>query len=76
MCKSESFFNSSRIYSENRRSGKALRIGVVGPESGGGAQLGQGQRKAVQLTINSGNLAGEWKLEVFSRMMRQSDKVC
>ncbi|QAT61924.1 hypothetical protein EQM13_10120 [Acidilutibacter cellobiosedens] len=45
---------------------KILRIGVVGPESGGSAQLGQGQRKAVELAVNEINknkLAGEWKLE-------------
>lgn len=47
---------------------KVLRIGVVGPESGGSAQLGQGQRKAVELAVNEINenkLAGEWKLEAF-----------
>ncbi len=47
---------------------KVIKIGVVGPESGGAAQLGQGQRKAVQLAvdeINAKKLAGEWKLEVF-----------
>jgi branched-chain amino acid transport system substrate-binding protein len=47
---------------------QVLRIGVVGPESGGGAQLGQGQRRAVQMAveeINEGKLAGEWTLEVF-----------
>ena len=47
---------------------KVLKIGVVGPESGGAAQLGQGQRKAVQMAvdeINAKKLAGEWKLEVF-----------
>ncbi len=46
---------------------KTLRIGVVGPESGGGAQLGQAQHRAVQLAVdevNAGNLAGDWKLEV------------
>lgn len=46
---------------------KVLKIGVVGPESGGAAQLGQGQRKAVQLAvdeINAKKLAGEWKVEV------------
>lgn len=47
---------------------KAVRIGVVGPESGGAAQLGQAQRKAVQLAVDEINAkkgAGEWKLEVF-----------
>ncbi|MFZ5754539.1 MAG: ABC transporter substrate-binding protein [Bacillota bacterium] len=47
---------------------KVLKIGVVGPESGGGAQLGQGQRKAIQMAvdeINANKGAGEWKLEVF-----------
>ena len=47
---------------------KVLKIGVVGPESGGAAQLGQGQRKAIQMAvdeINAKKLAGEWKLEVF-----------
>ncbi|MDR1886211.1 MAG: ABC transporter substrate-binding protein [Synergistaceae bacterium] len=45
-----------------------IRIGVVGPESGGSAQLGQGQHQAAQMAvdeINSGNLAGDWKLEIF-----------
>lgn len=47
---------------------KVLKIGVVGPESGGSAQLGQGQRKAVQLAvdeINAAKGAGDWKIEVF-----------
>ncbi len=47
---------------------KVLKIGVVGPESGGAAQLGQGQHKAVQMAvdeINSKKLAGDWKIEVF-----------
>ena len=47
---------------------KVLKIGVVGPESGGSAQLGQGQHKAAQLAvdeINSKKLAGDWKLEIF-----------
>lgn len=47
---------------------KVLKIGVVGPESGGSAQLGQGQRNAIQLAvdeINAAGLAGDWKLEVF-----------
>ena len=47
---------------------KVLKIGVVGPESGGAAQLGQGQKKAVQMAveeINAKKLAGDWKLEVF-----------
>jgi len=45
-----------------------LRIGVVGPESGGSAQLGQGQRNAAQLAvdeINASGAAGDWKLEVY-----------
>jgi branched-chain amino acid transport system substrate-binding protein len=45
---------------------KALRIGVVGPESGGGAQLGQAQHKAIQQAIDEVNAAkpgGDWKLE-------------
>ena len=45
---------------------KVIKIGVVGPESGGAAQLGQGQRKAVQMAvdeINEKKLAGDWKLE-------------
>ncbi|TJX12949.1 hypothetical protein E9840_11475 [Tissierella creatinini] len=44
---------------------KVLTIGVVGPESGGSAQLGQGQHNAIQLAvdeINEQKLAGEWKL--------------
>ncbi|MDR7857498.1 ABC transporter substrate-binding protein [Tissierella sp.] len=47
---------------------KVLRIGVVGPESGGSAQLGQGQRRSIELAvseINEKQLAGEWKLEAF-----------
>jgi len=47
---------------------KVLRVGVVGPESGGGAQLGQGQRKAIQMAVeevNGGKLAGEWTIEAF-----------
>ena len=47
---------------------KVLRIGVVGPETGGSAQLGQGQHNAVQLAvdeINEGKLAGDWTLEVY-----------
>lgn len=53
---------------DNSSKDKVLKIGVVGPESGGGAQLGQGQRKAVELAaeeINSQKLAGDWTLEVF-----------
>lgn len=52
----------------NTVSQKVLKIGVVGPESGGAAQLGQGQRKAIQLAvdeINAQKLAGDWKLEVY-----------
>lgn len=48
--------------------GKVLRIGVVGPETGGSAQLGQSQRKAVQMAcdeINAAGLAGPWKLEPY-----------
>jgi branched-chain amino acid transport system substrate-binding protein len=47
---------------------KVIRIGVVGPESGGSAQLGQGQRKSAQMAvdeINASKLAGDWKLEIF-----------
>ena len=47
---------------------KVIKIGVVGPESGGAAQLGQGQRKAVQMAvdeINAKKAAGDWKVEVF-----------
>ena len=47
---------------------KVIKIGVVGPESGGAAQLGQGQRKAIQMAveeINAAKAAGDWKLEVF-----------
>lgn len=47
---------------------KTLRIGVVGPESGGSAQLGQAQRKAVQMAvdeINTSSGPGAWKLEAF-----------
>ena len=47
---------------------KIVRIGVVGPETGGSAQLGQGQRNAAQLAvdeINAGKLAGDWQVEIF-----------
>ena len=47
---------------------KVLRIGVVGPETGGSAQLGQGQHNAAQLAvneINEGKLAGDWTLEIY-----------
>ncbi len=47
---------------------QVLKIGVVGPESGGSAQLGQGQRKSVQMAveeINAQKLAGDWALEVY-----------
>ena len=47
---------------------KVIRIGVVGPESGGSAQLGQGQHKAAQMAadeINADKTAGDWKLEIF-----------
>lgn len=47
---------------------KVIKIGVVGPESGSAAQLGQGQRKAVQMAVDEINAkkgAGDWKLEVF-----------
>ena len=46
---------------------KVFKIGVVGPESGGAAQLGQGQHRAIQMAIDEVNdkkLAGNWKLEV------------
>ncbi|MCL4516570.1 MAG: ABC transporter substrate-binding protein [Firmicutes bacterium] len=47
---------------------KVLKIGVVGPESGGSAQLGQAQHKAVQMAveeINASKGAGDWKLEAY-----------
>ena len=47
---------------------KGLRIGVVGPESGTAAQLGQGQHKAVQMAVdevNAKKAAGDWQIEVF-----------
>lgn len=47
---------------------KTLRIGVVGPESGGSAQLGQAQHRAVQMAvdeINEAGGAGGWKLEAY-----------
>ncbi|MEX0973801.1 MAG: ABC transporter substrate-binding protein [Bacillota bacterium] len=47
---------------------KVLKIGVVGPETGGSAQLGQAQHRAVQLAcdeINAANAAGGWKLEAY-----------
>ncbi|MGA2992103.1 MAG: ABC transporter substrate-binding protein [Candidatus Korobacteraceae bacterium] len=53
----------------NQDSGqKVLKIGVVGPESGTAAQLGQGQHKAVQMAvdeINANKAAGDWRLEVY-----------
>ncbi|TWH45735.1 ABC transporter substrate-binding protein [Sporomusa sp. KB1] len=52
----------------NTESQKVLKIGVIGPESGGAAQLGQGQRKAIQLAvdeINAQKLAGDWKVEAY-----------
>ena len=54
--------------SENKKKKKVIRIGVVGPESGGSAQLGQAQRKSAEMAveeINSNNLAGDWKLEIY-----------
>ncbi len=48
--------------------GKVLKIGVVGPETGGSAQLGQAQHRAIQIAcdeVNAGRLAGEWKLEAY-----------
>lgn len=47
---------------------KVLKIGIVGPETGGSAQLGQSQRRAVEMAcdeINEENLAGDWKLECY-----------
>lgn len=47
---------------------KVLKIGVIGPDSGGSAQLGQGQHKSIQMAvdeINANKGAGDWKLEVF-----------
>lgn len=47
---------------------KVLKIGVVGPESGGSAQLGQAQHNSVQLAIdeiNASGAAGDWKLQAF-----------
>ena len=47
---------------------KALKIGVVGPESGTAAQLGQGQHKAIQMAVdevNAKKAAGDWPIEVF-----------
>ncbi len=47
---------------------KVIRIGVVGPESGTAAQLGQGQHKAVQMAVdevNAKKAAGDWQLEVY-----------
>lgn len=47
---------------------KVLKIGVVGPDSGGSAQLGQGQHKSIQMAvdeINASKAAGDWKLEVY-----------
>ena len=38
---------------------KVIKIGVVGPESGGAAQLGQGQRKAVQMAVDEINAKNE-----------------
>jgi branched-chain amino acid transport system substrate-binding protein len=47
---------------------KVLKIGVVGPESGGSAQLGQAQRNSIVMAIeevNEKGVAGDWKLEAF-----------
>ncbi|MBU5313223.1 ABC transporter substrate-binding protein [Tissierella carlieri] len=61
--------NALAACSNNQSSSEnVLRIGVVGPESGGSAQLGQGQRRAIELAIseiNENKLAGEWTLEAF-----------
>ncbi len=55
--------------SNNAASGeKVIRIGVVGPETGGSAQLGQAQRNSAQLAvdeINANKSAGDWKLEIY-----------
>ncbi|NLA90895.1 MAG: ABC transporter substrate-binding protein [Synergistaceae bacterium] len=59
---------SGALFAANAEAAKVLKIGVVGPESGGGAQLGQGQRKSIQMAveeINEGKLAGDWTVEVF-----------
>jgi branched-chain amino acid transport system substrate-binding protein len=47
---------------------KVVKIGVVGPESGGAAQLGQGQHKAAQMAVDEINAkqgSDDWKLEIF-----------
>jgi branched-chain amino acid transport system substrate-binding protein len=47
---------------------KVIRIGVVGPESGTAAQLGQGQHKAVQMAVdevNAKKAAGDWQVEAY-----------
>lgn len=47
---------------------KIIRIGVIGPESGSTAELGQAQRKAVEMAvdeINENGLAGSWKLVAY-----------
>ena len=47
---------------------KVLKIGVVSPETGGSAQLGLAQHRAVQMAveeINAANAAGGWKLEAY-----------
>lgn len=49
-------------------SGKTLRIGVIGPETGAAAQLGQAQRNSVQMAVDEINSAGGVngrKLEVY-----------
>jgi branched-chain amino acid transport system substrate-binding protein len=53
----------------NQASGKkVVKIGVVGPESGSAAQLGQGQHKAAQMAvdeINAKQAPDDWKLEIY-----------
>jgi branched-chain amino acid transport system substrate-binding protein len=47
---------------------KVVKIGVVGPESGSAAQLGQGQHKAAKMAVDEINAKqgpDDWKLEIF-----------
>ena len=47
---------------------KVVKIGVVGPESGSAAQLGQGQHKAAKMAVDEINAKqgpDDWKLEIY-----------
>lgn len=47
---------------------KIIKIGVISPESGSSAELGQAQHRAVEMAINEineGGLAGPWRLQAY-----------